>query len=360
MPRESLDVSMSVLFPDSRFLWMMERSPGNFSHAEFLLLGFPGIVNFRALLLIPFCLIYAVILTGNVLLIFRIWVEKTLHSPMYSLICLLFFVNLSCTSSFMPKFLLGLAFDLNRVTLSGCLLQMYVVYGTLTFESSVVLLMAIDRYLAICRPLRYHNIMTRHLLVQLTLLCLARSVGIVLPSVVLAAKVRFCGSNVIQNFACENMSLLRLVCDDISRVHTVGFVLRTFVTMGDVSLLVISYVFILRTAMCVIGKARKKALNTCGTHLMACTVIYSSGVLSGLIYRVETSVSVDVQNLTSAIYFLLPASVNPSIYGLRIKEIRVSLMKAYGRSSRGSRENHRGEINAFQVPKATERRRDLP
>ncbi|KAM4796251.1 olfactory receptor 52K2-like [Rhinophrynus dorsalis] len=302
------------------------------SYTEFLLLGFPGISASRPLLVIPFLFIYTAILTCNSIIMYRIWVEMTLQSPMYWLISLLFAINISSTTAIMPKFLLSLAFDLSQISLSGCLVQMFVIYFTVVVESAVVLMMTLDRYVAICWPLNYHIIMTKKLLVLLTLISMARGVILISPIVIPLSGVQFCRSNVILSFACENMGLLNLGCGDISKMHITGLFIRIFVSVIDGTILLISYIKILYTAMKIItGKDRYKALNTCGTHLIVAMLIYSCGLLSSIVYRIGTSISINVQNLVSAIYFLFPAAVNPLIYGVRVKEIRVSLKKAYGR-----------------------------
>ncbi|KAM4796254.1 olfactory receptor 52K1-like [Rhinophrynus dorsalis] len=302
----------------------------SFAHTEFLLLGFPGITTNRHLLAIPLLFVYGFILIINSAIIYRIWAESSLQSHMYLLISLLLFVNVFCTTTIIPKFLLSLAFGLNQISLTGCLVQMFFIYATLMFESNVVLLMALDRYVAICRPLRYHDIVTKKLLIQLTLLSMARSVSVVTPIIILNSRVQFCRSNVILNFTCENMGLLKLGCGDISKTHIIGLIIRIFITVIDGSLILLSYLNILHTAMFVIGKSPNKAWYTCSTHVSVAILIYSCNLLSAIIYRSEMAVSVDGQNLTSAIYYLFPAIVNPVIYGLRVKEIRLCLEKAYG------------------------------
>ncbi|KAM4697320.1 LOW QUALITY PROTEIN: olfactory receptor 52E8-like [Discoglossus pictus] len=301
----------------------------SFSHSEFILLGFPGFSRNRQVLVVPFLLIYTVILTGNSLIIYRIWVEKSLHSPMYSLISLLFVVNISNTTAIMPKFMFGLLFSANQISL-GCLLQMFTIYFMATFESSVVLLMAFDRYIAICRPLRYHDIMTKRLLVQLSFIGMARSSFLVSPLVILASRVQFCRSNIILNFACENMGLLNLGCGDVSKVHVVGLAVRILITVLDVGLLLVSYSNILYTAMKVVtGRDRHKALHTCSTHLLVAIILYLSALSSSIVYRMQMSISNDLENLFSAIYLIVPATLNPFIYGFRVKEIRRCLLKSW-------------------------------
>ncbi|XP_063806656.1 olfactory receptor 52Z1P-like [Pseudophryne corroboree] len=299
------------------------------SHTEFVLLGFPGILDHRKLLAIPFLFIYVTILAGNSLIIYRIGVENSLHSPMYFFITVLFAVNVSCTTSVIPKLILGLSFGMNQISLGGCLVQMFYIYFLAIFESGLILSMALDRYVAICRPLRYNDIMTKNMLVQLVLIGMVRSFVLASPMVILASRVQYCRSNVILNFVCENMGLLSLACGDITPHKIVGLSVRVLVTGVDVSLLLLSYSSILYTAMkIVIGKARGKALHTCGTHLLVAMVLYMSALSSSVLYRMDTIIAYNVQNLFNAIYLMIPATVNPFIYGLGVKEIRRCLIKS--------------------------------
>ncbi|XP_056416221.1 olfactory receptor 52K1-like [Hyla sarda] len=301
-----------------------------FTHTEFVLFGFPGIITHRKLLTLPFVFVYILILTGNFTIVYRIFMEKSLQAPMYFFISILFLANISCTTSITPKFLLGLSLGLDRISRAGCLAQMFSIYSMTIFESGVMLAMALDRYVAICRPLRYNDIMTTRTLVVLTCACWARSVCLVSPVVIMTFSAQYCRSNIILNFVCENMGLLSLACGDISRQKLVGLVVRSFITLGDFSLLVLSYSTILNTAMKIAtGKTRNKALNTCGTHLLVAMFIYMCTIISSIIYRMHRSISIDILNLVSAMYLMLPATVNPVIYGFKIKEIRKCLTKSW-------------------------------
>ncbi|KAM5126845.1 olfactory receptor 52L1-like [Mantella aurantiaca] len=298
------------------------------SHTEFVLLGFPGISRSRNLLALPFLVIYSVILTGNILIIYRIWAEQSLHSAMYLLIALLFSVNIICTTAILPKAVLSVLLGMDGVSLVTCLFQMFVIYTMVMFESDVLLLMALDRYVAICRPLRYHDIMTSHLLMQLSMVGLVKSSLCVSPIIIVASQVYFCSSNLILDFACENMVLLNLACGDTARIQMVGLMVRIVVTAMDITLLLLSYGCILGATMKVtMGKDRHKTLHTCGTHLSVVVLNYSCGLLSSIAYRMP--ISLDIQNLTSAIYYLFPATVHPLIYGYRMREIRTCLVKSW-------------------------------
>ncbi|KAM9319689.1 olfactory receptor 52K1-like [Gastrophryne carolinensis] len=300
------------------------------SYTEFFLFGFPGIVCYRKVLIIPFILIYGTILSGNVLIIHQIFVHPSLHSPMYVFMSLLFAANVACSTTVLPKCILGLSFDMEMITLTGCLIQMFFMYFLGAFESSVMLMMALDRFLAICRPLRYNNIMTKKLMVQLALIGIVRSLFLAAPTALLTSRYHFCRSNIILNFVCENMGLLSLACDDISRMHFVGLIIKAVGTLTDVSLLLISYSSILYTTMKIIGgQARHKALHTCLTHIVVSLLIYTCSLLVSITYRIRTHISHDTKNLFTAIYLMGPASLNPFIYGAGMKEIRSCLTKSW-------------------------------
>ncbi|KAE8628232.1 hypothetical protein XENTR_v10007411 [Xenopus tropicalis] len=299
-----------------------------FSYTDFTLLGFPGISRWRPLLAIPFFSVYLVILSGNSLLICLICIKKTLHSPMYLLISVLFAINITSITITLPKFLLDLLFHLNQISLTGCLLQMFFIYFMMTCESAVTVLMSLDRYVAICRPLRYHNIMTKSLLAWLIVIIIIRNCILICWVLLLISVVQFCRSNIILNFTCENMALLSLGCGDTTKPQIAGLIVRIIVTVTDGSLLLISYSTILYTAMkTATGKSRHKALNTCGTHLLVAGVVYVCGVPSSVVWNMETTLLADLKNLFTALYLIIPAAIDPLIYGLRVSEIRKSLVE---------------------------------
>ncbi|KAM4796259.1 olfactory receptor 52N2-like [Rhinophrynus dorsalis] len=298
----------------------------SFSHTEFILFGFPGISKSRRLLAIPFFIIYIVILTVNIIIIYKIWVEKSLQFPMYYLISLLFNVNISCATTIVPNTLMGFLFGLNHISLWGCLCQMFFIYTTVMFESCVLLIMALDRYVAICKPLRYHDIMSRRLLLQLSIASIVKSCLFISPIIIVASQVQFCASNTILDFACENVPLLNLGCGDISRNHIAGLVVRILVTAMVICLLFISYMRIIYIAMKIVTvKSRHKTLHTCSTHLFVVVLNYSCGLFYSFSYRM--TLSADLQNLYSAIYYLFPSTVHPVIYGFRMTKITICVIQ---------------------------------
>ncbi|XP_068121791.1 olfactory receptor 52N2-like [Hyperolius riggenbachi] len=300
----------------------------SFSHTEFILRGFPGISQSRQILAIPLLFMYTIILISNGVILHIICMEKTLHLPMYILIMLLLAGNIVYSMAIVPKFLLALVFELDQITLTGCLTQMLFMYFTGTFESNALLLMAIDRYIAIMIPLHYHHIMSSRTLTMLVLVGYLRS--LLLSSVIVgfASKVQFCRSNVILNFACENMSLLSLGCGDLSRVHTVGLWVRILFTGFDGTIILVSYVRILHTIRKLVeGKSREKSWQTCSAHMQATTVTYVCGFSASVAYRIGSVISTDVQNSVNLINYVIPTASDPFIYGLKMREIRKTLKR---------------------------------
>ncbi|KAM5126851.1 olfactory receptor 52K2-like [Mantella aurantiaca] len=309
------------------------------SFSEFFLLPFPGVTNHRQILVVPFFSIYTAIVVLNFVISYTVWRETSFHTPMYILIALLLALNIVGTTAVMPLMIQSLL-GKNKVSLSGCLSQMFLVYASTMFKSVVFLLMAFDRYIAICKPLRYHNIINRNSLIHVWMIGLARNCLLVLLLVFLAAKAQYCKSNIILNFVCEYGVLLNLACGEVFKIQMVGLMVRVGVTLSDVAILLVFYVKVLRVALKIAaGTARGRALNTCGNHLLVALIVYSCGILSSILYKAEESVSYDFQNISSAIYFLFPAMANPVIYGLRVTEIKDCLVRPWKKKFSGSLNN---------------------
>ncbi|ELW71823.1 olfactory receptor 52K1 [Tupaia chinensis] len=306
----------------------------NESYTSFLLVGFPGLQESRALLVLPFLSLYLVILSANALVIHTVVAQRSLHQPMYLLIALLLTVNICASTTVLPAMFFSFSTHFNRISLARCLVQMFCIYFLNVFDCNILVVMALDRYVAICYPLRYQEIVTGQLLAGLVGLAAAWSICIVAPVVFLASRVHFCRSDVIHHFACEHMALMKLSCGDISLNKTVGLTLRILNRVLDMLLLGASYSRILHAAFKISsGGARSKALNTCGSHLLVIFIVYSSTMSSSIVYRVARTASQDVHNLLSAFYLLLPCLANPIIYGARTKEIRQHLARLFLRAS---------------------------
>lgn len=303
----------------------------NFSHTTFVFRGFPELQNHLRLLALPFSASYLSVLLGNSLLVFLICSVESLHSPMYFLICTLCVVDILVATAIIPNMLLNLLFGWEQISLAGCLAQMFFTHFLSSVESTLLLAMALDRYVAICLPLRYTEIITSSMLVKLLLFTLLRSISIMATLVSLAGSLQFCGSNIIQHFYCDHMALVSLACDGTDRNKAAGLAVIICFVGVDIPLIFFSYMKILSVVLraAAAGEDRMKAFHTCSTHLMVIMCFYLVGSVTFLSHNLNIPISTGANTFMGLMYILLPATVNPIIYGVRTKEIRNGFVKIF-------------------------------
>ncbi|XP_053176373.1 olfactory receptor 51E2 [Scomber japonicus] len=302
---------------------MSESLSRNFSHSSFVFDGFPAVrsLNQVRLLALPLSVCYLAALLGNCVLGHVIRSSRTLHGPMYVLIASLCAVDVLAVTAIVPNTLLGLLLDLDRISLASCLTQMFVTHFLSSVESTLLLAMALDRYVAVCRPLRYAELVGRSAWVKLLLVIAVRSGSVMATLVSLAGSLRFCGSNTIRHCYCDHMALVSLACGFTERSRAAGVAVIVCFVGVDIPLICFSYVRILSVVLRSAGD-RWKAFHTCGTHLMVMMSFYLIGSVTFLSHNLNISIPTDANSFMGLMYILLPATVNPVIYGVRTKEIR--------------------------------------
>ncbi|XP_028637919.1 olfactory receptor 52D1-like [Grammomys surdaster] len=297
--------------------------------ATLILTGIPGLEAFHTWISIPFCVMYLVALLGNVALIFIIGTESALHAPMYLFLCLLSLTDLALSSTTVPKTLSILWLQAGEISFDGCLAQMFCVHSIYALESSVLLAMAFDRYVAICNPLRYTVILNYTVIGRIGFAGIVRSVVVVSPFIFLLRRLPYCGHRIMAHTYCEHMGIARLACANITVNIVYGLTVALLAVGLDSILIAISYGFILRAVFCLPSKdARRKALSTCGSHLGVILVFYTPAFFSFLTHRFgHNRVPKHVHIFLANLYVLVPPVLNPIIYGARTKEIRNHLVK---------------------------------
>ncbi|KAM6158446.1 olfactory receptor 52D1-like [Rhynchocyon petersi] len=297
----------------------------------FFLTGIPGLETSHIWIAIPFFIMYLVALAGNAALILVITMDNTLHEPMYLFLCLLSLTDLALSSTTMPKTLAILWMHAGEISFNGCLAQMFCVHSIYALESSVLLAMAFDRYVAICNPLRYTTILNHSVIGRISLAGIFRSIAIVSPFIYLLKRLPYCRHRVMAHTYCEHMGIARLACANIT-VNVVYGLTVALLAMGlDSILIAISYVFILQSVFRLPSRdARSKALSTCGSHLGVILVFYIPAFFSFLTHRFgRHSVPKHVHIFLANLYVLVPPVLNPIIYGARTKEIRSRLLRMF-------------------------------
>ncbi|XP_072183187.1 olfactory receptor 52R1-like [Excalfactoria chinensis] len=299
------------------------NSTGSSHPPTFFLLGIPGLEKEQFWIAFPFCIMYVIALLGNIILLIVIKTESSLHEPMYLFLAMLAFTDLVLPTSMLPKVLAIFWRGSGEIGLISCLVQMFFVHNFTTVESGVLMAMALDRYFAICHPLRHSSILSMPVVAALGILVLLRGVLMVSPVCFLLRRKAFCQHRVIYHSYCEHMAMVKLVCED-TRVNAAYGLFVVFSLSGsDLTVIAVSYTMILRVVLKLSASdTRLKAFNTCVSHVCVMLIFYVSGLFTFLTHRFGHSIPQQVHILVANLYLLLPPTLNPIIYGLRTKQLR--------------------------------------
>ncbi|XP_034166762.1 olfactory receptor 52K1-like [Pangasianodon hypophthalmus] len=298
----------------------------NISFTTFTLNGFLALGEWRPILSIPYLLMFLLSTFSNSILIYLIISQRALHSPMCILIGLMAVVDLCLPIFFVPNMLLNFLFNWKGISLLGCLVQMFCIHVVGTFQSTILLWMALDRFFAICRPLYYHTYMEMPNCLKFIVFPVIRNVLLIMIIVSWAGKLSFCAKNEIDHCFCEHMALVQLACGDISINNILGLLAIFLITTTDVFLVIISYLSILSYVLKT-GKGSVKAINTCITHIIVMTVTVTFALIAFMSYRIRNNFSPSNRVFLSTMYLLFPSCFHPIIYGVRTKEIREQFLK---------------------------------
>ncbi|XP_067395207.1 olfactory receptor 52P1-like [Emydura macquarii macquarii] len=291
--------------------------------STFILNGIPGLEAAHIWISIPFSTFYIISLLGNVTLLFVVSKEQTLHKPMFLLLCMLALTDIGMSTCVVPKALCIFWFRSKDITVDGCLTQMFFLNAVAIMHSAVLVIMAFDRYVAICDPLRYATILTNARIAKLGLVGLIRAVFLVLPEPLLLKRLLFCANHVILHTYCEHIAVVRLLCGDTTVNRMYGLVIIIVIIGLDLTLIGLSYGLILRAILRISSKkAHQKALNTCTAHICVMLMSYTPVLFSALTHRFGQSIAAHVHILLSNLYVLVPPMLNPIIYGVKTKELR--------------------------------------
>ncbi|XP_007053611.2 olfactory receptor 52R1 [Chelonia mydas] len=300
------------------------------SPSTFILLGIPGLEAAHVWISIPFCAIYAIAILGNVTILFIVKREPRLHGPMYYFLCMLAVSDLVVSTSILPKMLAIFWFNSREINFSACLTQMYFIHCFSAMESGIFVAMALDRYVAICHPLRHSTILTNPVVVKIGLVVLLRGGMLALPYPFLARRWPYCTTNFIPQLYCEHIAVVKLACADIRISIYYGLFVALCLIGLDVSFIAMSYTQILSAIFSLPTKdARLKTFETCGSHLCVILAFYFPGLFSVLTHRFGHNVPLYFHVLMANMYLLLPPMLNPIIYGVRTKEIRGRLLQLF-------------------------------
>uniref|UniRef100_A0A8D0HP54 Olfactory receptor n=1 Tax=Sphenodon punctatus TaxID=8508 RepID=A0A8D0HP54_SPHPU len=306
----------------------METMANGSAVSEFQLLGFGILPRWQTLLFAVFLVTYILTILGNLLIILVVRLEPHLHSPMYSLLQNLAFLEIWYTTATVPKMLASLLTGSRAISFAGCMAQLYCFVFLGATECYLLAVMAYDRYLAICDPLHYTAAMS-------ATSCTRMAVGSwvtggftgLLPCLLISG-LHFCSSNQIDHFFCDIPPLLKLSCSNTSITETVIFILSVLVLLGCFLLTLMSYIFIILSVLRIpSASGRKKSFSTCGSHLAVVAIYY--GTMISMYARPSTGLSSELNKIVSVFYTVVTPFLNPVIYSLRNRDFKEALQKTF-------------------------------
>lgn len=296
----------------------------------FFLLGIPGLEQFHLWLSFPVCGLGTVTIVGNITILVVVATEPVLHKPVYLFLCMLSTIDLAASVSTVPKLLAILWCGVGHISASACLAQMFFIHAFCMMESTVLLAMAFDRYVAICHPLHYATILTDTMIARIGVAVVIRGSLLMLPCPFLIGHLNFCQSHVILHTYCEHMAVVKLACGDTRPNRVYGLTAALLVIGVDLFCIGLSYALIaqavLRLSSC---EARSKALGTCGSHVCVILISYTPALFSFFTHRFGHHVPVHIHILLANVYLLFPPALNPVVYGVKTKEIRKRVVRVF-------------------------------
>ncbi|XP_008062158.1 olfactory receptor 6C1 [Carlito syrichta] len=292
---------------------------------EFILLGLTDDPKLQVVIFVFLLITYMLSITGNLTIITLTLLDSHLQTPMYFFLRNFSILEVSFTTVSIPKFLGTISSGHKTISFNNCIVQLFFFILLGVTEFYLLAAMSYDRYIAICKPLRYTTIMNRRVCSLLVFASWLVSFLIIFPALMLLLKLDYCRSNVIDHFTCDYFPLLQLSCSDTKFLEVMGFSCAVFTLMFTLALIFLSYIYIIRTILRIPSTSqRTKAFSTCSSHMIVISLSYGSCIFMyvkpSAKDRMSLSKGVAVLNTSVA------PMLNPFIYSLRNQQVKQAFM----------------------------------
>ncbi|XP_066486590.1 olfactory receptor 6X1-like [Tiliqua scincoides] len=297
---------------------------------EFIILGFPQTGVMKIILFIVILLLYLLCLTGNGLIIVLVWINHPLQKPMYFFLTNFSIIEVGHTTAFMPKMLVNFLSPKATISFNLCMVQMYFYFLFGVTEFFVLSLISIDRYLAICQPLRYNIIMTPSVCLQLSVATWFAGFSSITFQFMIMLRLPFCSSNIVNHFFCDIGAMLNISGGDTHLIEALGFLVTLTVILTSLLVTIVSYIFIVSTILRIPSTGgRQKAFSTCLSHLIVVSILYGAVLFIYLRPNITQS-SFSVVKAVSILNMMVAPVLNPFIYTIRNNEVKNALQRNIG------------------------------
>ncbi|ELV09713.1 Olfactory receptor 4B1 [Tupaia chinensis] len=294
---------------------------------EFIITGLFQDPEVQRVCFVIFLPVYLATVVGNGLIVLTVTVSKSLHSPMYFFLSYLSLVEISYSSTVVPKFITDLLAEVKTISLEGCLAQIFFFHFFGVTEIFLLTVMAYDRYVAICKPLYYANIMDQPMCYRLVTGSWLGGMIHSIIQILVTVQLPFCGPNVIDHYFCDLHPLFKLACSDTFVEGVVVMANSGLIALCSFLILVSSYVVILVNLRNHSTEGRRKALSTCVSHITVVILFFGPAIF--LYLRPSSTFAED--KLVAVFYTVITPMLNPIIYTLRNAEVKSAMRRLWGK-----------------------------
>ncbi|XP_060100504.1 olfactory receptor 5V1-like [Heteronotia binoei] len=287
---------------------------------------FSSLPSHPAFLFVVFLAAYLAIVMGNLMIFLLVFMDSSLHTPMYFFLSHLSCLDICISTVVIPKLLINFLRQQNTISYKECLGQMFFLVGFAGCEPSLMAVMAYDRYAAICRPMHYSLLMSKRVCIQLASFTWIWGFLDSAIHAALASQLSFCGANQIPHIFCDVPPLLQIACSDTRVNELACHITSLFVGLGPLLFIIFSYVCILTSVLRIHSKGgRRKAFSTCASHLLVVFFCLGNAFLN--YNKPSAGYSLEIDTLVSAMFLIVAPMLNPLIYSLRNKEVKGAFRK---------------------------------